>query len=268
MSYIKKLNGAIEQNESLLCIGLDTDREKLPHCLLHHDDPVFSFNQRIIEVTRDLVCAYKPNLAFYEASGIQGIESLKKTLGIIPPGIPVIIDAKRGDIGNSAKMYARAVFEELGGDAVTVSPYLGFDSIEPFAAYRDRGVYILSRTSNPGARDFQDEMIGTKPLYEVVAEKTARWRTEGFHNLGLVVGATQPEVIGRIRRTYPELPLLIPGVGAQGGDIDKVLQESKTSTIAPVIVNASRSILYAFEQATEQVVRNRRLTALITSVSR
>ena len=245
MSFFEKLSEAIEHNKTLLCVGLDTDGEKLPRCLLHDEDPVFTFNQRIVEATQDIVCAYKPNLAFYEASGIQGMESLKKTLGVIPPNILVILDAKRGDIGNSARMYARAVFEELGGDAVTVSPYMGFDSVEPFTAYRDRGVYVLSRTSNPGAVDFQDRMIGTKPLYEVVAEKTARWRTEGFHNLGLVIGATQSEVIGRIRRVYPELPLLIPGVGSQGGDLDTVLQESMTSGTAPVIINVSRSILYA-----------------------
>jgi len=184
----------------------------------------------------------------------MGLRSLKRTLEYIPPDIPIIIDAKRSDIGNSSKMYARSVFEEMGGDGVTVTPYMGFDSVEPFAAYHDRGVFVLCLTSNPGADDFQKQMVGSRPMYEFVASEVRAWWEKGYKNLGLVAGATRAEELGRIRELCPELPLLIPGVGSQGGNLNDVLQMTMTTSSIPVIINASRSVIFAssgedFDQA-------------------
>jgi orotidine-5'-phosphate decarboxylase len=178
-----------------------------------HD--ILEFNRGIIDATADLVCAYKPNLAFYEAFGLEGLVALEKTVKYIPEGIPVIGDAKRGDIGNTARRYAEALFSAFGFDAATLNPYLGYDSVEPFLEYPDKGVFILCRTSNPGALDFQALRCGDVPLYEVVAQKAKEW--DRYGNIGLVVGATYPEELRRIRQLCPQMPLLIPGLGAQGG---------------------------------------------------
>ncbi len=208
---------------------------------------VLEFNKAIIEATSDLVCAYKPNLAFYEALGNEGLDALKGTIKYIPDNIPVIGDAKRGDIGNTAKAYARAIFDNFGFDAVTVSPYLGFDSIKPFIEYRDKGIFILCRTSNAGAVDFQSlrsEMENSyRPLFEIVALKASQWNTYG--NIGLVVGATYPEELKLIRNSHPDMPLLIPGVGAQGGDLASTVRYGIDARGEKAIINSSRQIIYA-----------------------
>ncbi len=207
---------------------------------------VLQFNKAIIEATSDLVCAYKPNLAFYEALGTEGLAILEKTVRCIPGDIPVIGDAKRGDIGNTARAYARALFSVLGLDAATVNPYLGFDSIEPFIDYQDKGVFILCRTSNKGAADFQSLCTDGVPLYEAVAKKAQEWNTYG--NIGLVVGATYPEELKRVRSICPEMPLLIPGTGAQGGDLASAVASGVDARGEKAVINVSRQILYASKE--------------------
>ena len=239
-AFKEKLSGATARNSSLLCIGLDPQVEKMPQGV-----GILEFNQAIIEATKDLVCAYKPNLAFYEALGDKGYEILKKTVESIPQEIPVIADAKRGDIGNTSKAYASTIFDGLGADAVTVNPYLGYDSLDPFIEYKDKGIFILCRTSNPGSEDFQELKIEGKKkrLFELVAEKGAEWNI--FNNIGLVVGATYPEEIKLIRQMNPRMPLLIPGVGAQGGDLKAVVECGADAEGAGIIICSSRQILYA-----------------------
>lgn len=205
---------------------------------------VLDFNKAVIEATADLVCAYKPNFAFYEVLGIDGLNSLQKTIEFIPDHIPVIGDAKRGDVGNTAKAYAKALFNTFGCDATTVNPYLGFDSIEPFLQYKDKGVFILCRTSNPGALDFQSlKCTSDLPLYEIIARKAKEWNIHG--NIGLVAGATYPEEIKQIRQLCPEMPLLIPGVGTQGGDLALAVKYGADAKGKKAIVNISRQIIYA-----------------------
>ncbi|MCJ7670329.1 MAG: orotidine-5'-phosphate decarboxylase, partial [Dehalococcoidia bacterium] len=212
-------------------------------------------NKAIIEATCDLVCAYKPNLAFYEALGTEGLAILEKTVKHIPGDIPVIGDAKRGDIGNTAKAYAKALFSVLGFDAATVNPYLGFDSIEPFINYQDKGVFILCRTSNKGAADFQNLCTNGLPLYEAVAQKAQEWNIHG--NIGLVVGATYPEELKKVRSLCPEMPLLIPGIGAQGGDLASAVGYGVDAQGEKAIINVSRQILYASkEKDFAQAARN------------
>jgi len=217
MKFSDKLSTASKKNDSLLCVGLDPDMEKIPSFLRGADDPIFEFNKRIIDATKDLVIAYKPNLAFYEAMGLEGLKSLMKTMEYIPEDIPIIGDAKRGDVGHSAGAYARAMFDVLDFDAVTVNPYLGTDSIAPFLDYGDKGVFVLCRTSNPSAKEFQD--VGSKPLYQLVAESVVKWNVH--KNCGLVVGATYPGELKKIRELVGEdMWILIPGIGAQGGDLN------------------------------------------------
>jgi orotidine-5'-phosphate decarboxylase len=240
MKFIDKLLNTSRKNKSWLCIGLDPDPELMPGV------DVLQFNKAIIETTSDLVCAYKPNLAFYEALGSEGFAILEKTVKHIPGDIPVIGDAKRGDIGNTARAYARAIFSVLGFDAATVNPYLGFDSIEPFINYQDKGVFILCRTSNKGASDFQDLSTDGLPLYETVARKAKEWNTYG--NIGLVVGATYPEELKKVRSICPEMPLLIPGIGAQGGDLASAVGYGVDARGEKAIINVSRQILYASKE--------------------
>ena len=260
MNFMEKLAGASRKNNSLLCVGLDSDPALMPEGI-----GVFEFNKAIIDATADFVCAYKPNIAFYEAMGNDGLEALKRTRDYIPADIPVIIDAKRGDIGNTAKAYAHSLFEFYGFDATTVSPYLGYDSLEPFIQYGDRGVIILCRTSNAGAVDFQSLKCetngGSKMLFEVVAEKVEQWNTRG--NLGLVVGATYPEELKLIRQRYPDMLLLIPGVGTQGGDLAHVARYGVDANRQKTIINSSRQVLYAskdkdYAQAAGQAARELR----------
>ena len=242
MNFVEKLTKAVQKNGSLLCVGLDPDPKLMPQNI-----GVFEFNQAIIEATSDLVCAYKLNLAFYEALESEGLDVLKRTIKYIPDGIPVIGDAKRGDIGNTAKAYARAIFTNLNCDATTVNPYLGFDSIEPFIKYRDRGVFILCRTSNTGALDFQslrcEADSGYRPLFELVARKASQWNTYG--NIGLVVGATYPEELRLIRQAHRDMPILIPGIGAQGGDLASAVRYGVDAQGKKAIINSSRQIIYA-----------------------
>ncbi len=208
---------------------------------------VFEFNRAIIEATADLVCAYKLNFAFYEALEDEGFDILKRTVKHIPDDIPVIGDAKRGDIGNTARAYARSIFTNFNFDAATVNPYLGFDSVEPFIQYRDRGVFILCRTSNAGAVDFQalrTELEGSsRPLFEIVALKASQWNTHG--NIGLVVGATYPQELKLIRTNHPDMLLLIPGIGAQGGDLAATVRCGVDARGEKAIINSSRQIIYA-----------------------
>ena len=225
-------------NRSLLCVGLDPDPSKLPV------RDVFEFNRAIIDATADLVCCYKPNLAFYEAMGIRGLQALKKTLAHIPKNIPVIGDAKRGDIGNTATAYAKALFGYYKFDAVTVNPYMGYDSVKPFLDYRDKGIFVLCRTSNSSASDFQDlvDNFGMK-FYQTVALRAGDWNKGG--NVGLVVGATFPEELREIRKLCPDMPLLIPGVGAQGGDLELSVRYGVDANKEKAVIVAARQVLYA-----------------------
>ncbi|HXZ95209.1 MAG TPA: orotidine-5'-phosphate decarboxylase [Dehalococcoidia bacterium] len=249
MKFTDKLLNASRKNKSWLCIGLDPDPELMPAV------DVLQFNQAIIEATSDLVCAYKPNLAFYEALGTEGSAILERTVKYIPGHIAVIADAKRGDIGNTGKAYAKALFSVLGFDAATVNPYLGYDSIEPFINYQDKGIFILCRTSNKGAADFQDLHINGLPLYEAVAQKAREWDIHG--NIGLVVGATYPEELKKVRSICPEMPLLIPGIGAQGGDLASAVGYGVDTRGEKAIINVSRQILYASkEKDFAQAARN------------
>jgi orotidine-5'-phosphate decarboxylase len=242
VNFVEKLNSAIKKNKSLVCVGLDTSRELIPSGM-----SVFEFNKAVIDATADLVCAYKPNIAFYEANGEEGLDALNKTVRHIPKNIPIICDAKRGDIGNTSTAYAKALFDYFNFDAVTVSPYLGLDSLEPFLKYKEKGVIIICRTSNKGAADFQSLLCQyegkTLPLYEIVALKASQWNTN--HNIGLVVGATYPEELKNIRQSHPDMPILIPGVGAQGGDLDLAVRYGIDINKRGIIVNSSRGIIYA-----------------------
>ena len=246
MNFVDKLNEAGKKNQSLACVGLDTSPELIPPGM-----SVLEFNKSIIDATADLVCAYKPNLAFYEVQGEKGLDALHKTVQHIPKDIPVIGDAKRGDVGNTSAAYAKALFDHFEFDAVTVSPYLGFDSLEPFLKYKEKGVIILCRTSNKGAADFQSLLYQFEgknmPLYEIVALKASRWNTN--HNVGLVVGATYPEELKNIRQAHPDLPILIPGVGAQGGDLELAVRYGIDADNRGIIINSSRGIIYASKGA-------------------
>lgn len=250
MSFLEKLLAASRQNDSLLCVGLDPELSRLPAHLkdLPVEAAVVRFCREIIEATAPYVCAFKPNVAFFEALGLNGAHILKEVLKVVPVEIPVILDAKRGDIGNTAQHYALAVFDVLGCDAVTLNPYLGFDSVSPFLNYPDKGVILLCRTSNPGARDFQDLSVQApdgqiRPLYEVVAQRVQSWNTQG--NCALVVGATYPAELKVIRALCPTLPILIPGVGAQGGELAAAVSAGVDAHGERAIISVSRSILYA-----------------------
>jgi len=240
-SFFERLAGVQKRNASILCIGLDPEPAKMPKPFRRPDSgaAIARFNCAIIEATSDLVCAYKPNWAFYEALGLEGILALERTLEAIPAGIPIIADAKRGDIGNTARCYAKAIFDVWGADAVTLNPYMGFDTLEPFLEYRDRGVYALCLTSNPGAEDF--ETPGR--LYLRIARTLAENDRHG--NIGLVVGATQTRRIAAVRRAAPRLPFLLPGVGAQGGSARAAVRGAWGERPGSVLVNVSRSALYA-----------------------
>lgn len=245
MTY-SELSNLIFQKQSYLCVGLDTDPRKIPHHLLTEPDPVFAFNKAIIDATADCAVAYKPNIAFYEAQGPKGWESLQKTLDYIPANCFTIADAKRGDIGNTSDLYARTFFDAtaagLSFDSVTVAPYMGHDSVTPFLAYEGKWVILLALTSNPGSADFQRQQIGDQELFESVITTAHTWA--GPDKLMFVVGATQADELSRIRELAPDSFLLVPGVGAQGGNLEQVSRRGLTSA-GGLLVNASRSILYA-----------------------
>lgn len=247
MSFIEKLKNAWASNNSLLCVGLDPDTDKFPHALqsLAKSDAIFAFNKAIIDATHDLVCAYKPQIAYFAAESAE--VALEKTIQYIHthyPHIPVILDAKRGDIGSTAQQYAIEAFERYNADAVTVNPYLGFDSVTPFTAYAERGTILLCRTSNSGAADLQDLPVDGIPLYQKVAI-TARDQWNGNNNCLLVVGATWPEQMAEVRKLVGDMPFLVPGVGAQGGDVAAMVKAGQTADGTGLIISSSRAVLYA-----------------------
>ena len=233
----------IKEKRSFLCVGLDTDLEKIPAHLLETEDPIFEFNKAIIDATKDYCVAYKPNIAFYECLGVKGWQSLEKTLNYIPKNIFTIADAKRGDIGNTSTYYAKTFFEYLNCDSVTIAPYMGEDSITPFLEFKDKWAIVLALTSNKGALDFQAiKNQEGKELFKSVLEKTATWGTP--ENLMYVVGATRAEQIGEVRKVVPEHFFLVPGVGAQGGSLEDVCKYGWNADCG-LLVNSSRGIIYA-----------------------
>ena len=235
----------IRLKKSFLCIGLDVDLTKIPQHLLALEDPIFEFNKAIIDATHDLCVSYKPNTAFYEAYGIKGWQSLQKTINYINekyPEIFTIADAKRGDIGNTSTMYAKAFFEDLDFDSVTVAPYMGKDSVEPFLAFNNKHTIMLALTSNEGAFDFQTKNVDGKELYKVVIETSKTWKNS--ENLMYVVGATKAEYFTEIRQLIPNSFLLVPGVGAQGGSLQEVCKYGMSENIG-LLINSSRGIIYA-----------------------
>lgn len=232
----------IQIKKSFLCVGLDTDLTKIPQHFLLYDDPIFEFNKAIIDATADFAVAYKPNIAFYEALGPSGWESLRKTINYLPKEVFAIADAKRGDIGNTANQYAQAFFKTLHFDSITVAPYMGEDSVKPFLAYEGKWAIVLGLTSNPGSADFQRFSNGEENLFEHVLRKTAEWGTPD--NLMFVVGATHPDDFKKIRAIVPDHFLLVPGVGAQGGSLEDVCTFGLNKDCG-LLVNSSRAILYA-----------------------
>jgi orotidine-5'-phosphate decarboxylase len=243
MSFYERLRAVQEEKDSLLCVGIDPDGAKIPGHLRGNGDPVGDFCLRIIEATSDLVCAFKLNLAFFEALGEPGWATIHRVLDAIPDDVLTIGDAKRGDIGNSAGMYARSLLHDFKFSATTVSAYMGEDSVKPFLDDPERGAFLLALTSNPGARDFQTLKARGKPLFEHIIAKGRKWNSH--HNVGFVVGATKPAQLKRVRQLAPEMPLLIPGIGAQGGDIRSAVRYGCDAHGMMAIINASRSILYA-----------------------
>ena len=243
MTFLAKLRSAQKQHNSLLCIGLDTDVAKVPEFLRTSKNPQYEFNRQIIEATSDLVCAYKLNSAFYEAEGEDGWRAMGETLRSIPAGIVSIADAKRGDIGNSSEQYTGIFFSTLRFDAVTVNAYLGKDSVAPFLESPEHCAFILAVTSNPGSKDFQHLNVGGKSLYEKVVETAMKWNTK--KNVGFVVGATRPGELRSVRKKAPSVPLLIPGIGSQGGSIEAAVRYGCDRQGLMAIINASRSIIYA-----------------------
>jgi len=244
-AFIRQLQESWARSDSLVCVGLDPELERFPSALAQHASPIFQFNRAIIDATADLVCAYKPQFAHYAA--YEAEDQLERTIEYIHrnhPGVPVILDSKRGDVGNTAERYAIEAFERYGADAVTVNPYLGRDALEPFLRHEDKGVIVLCRTSNPGARDLQDLDVGGRKLYHRVAELAARqWNSRG--NCLLVVGATYPRELAEVREITGNMPFLVPGVGAQGGDVDQAVRSGQTADGTGLIISSSRSILYA-----------------------
>lgn len=237
----------IRSKNSYLCVGLDTDIKKIPHHLLSSDDPIFEFNKQIIDATIEYAVAYKPNIAFYESLGSKGWESLQKTIEYIPKECFTIADAKRGDIGNTSAMYARAFFDNMDFDSITVAPYMGRDSVEPFLQFDGKWVILLAYTSNIGSDDFQKLELSTtsKPLYEKVISTSSKWATD--QNFMYVVGATHPAEMKRIRELVPNHFLLVPGVGAQGGSLKEVSEAALTKEIG-LLVNSSRGIIYSSDE--------------------
>lgn len=243
MHFYEKLDAATRAANSLVCVGLDTDPAKIPAHLGTGTDAVITFNRAIVEATADLVQSYKLNLAFYESMGAAGHEIIRKTLDAIPSHVVTIGDAKRGDIGNTSLMYAKAMYEDLGFDATTVAPYMGYDSVEPFLRHEERGAFVLALTSNKGSRDFQYLEVDGEPLYKHVVRTLVKWNEK--RNIGLVVGATHPSELEEIRGLVGDLPLLIPGLGAQGGDVELSVRAGCTADGMRAVYNSSRGIIFA-----------------------
>jgi orotidine-5'-phosphate decarboxylase len=238
-TFFQRLAARCDRTQSSLCIGLDPDPRRIPKYLGSGPETIFNFCAEIIEATADCAAAFKPNIAFFESIGVEGIHVLDQVIQLIPDTIPVILDAKRGDIDSTARHYAHSLYDRLGASAVTVNPYLGHDSLEPFLERKNKGVYILCLTSNPGATDFQLQ----NDLYLRVARKTVDWNTRG--NCGLVVGATKPQYLSSLLSVAPEVPLLIPGLGTQGGDLESIMHVAAGLPLHHLLFNVSRSIIYA-----------------------
>jgi len=250
MNFKDKLEKIIKENNSLLCIGLDPAFGKMPKKILKKKNSIFEFNKSIINETADIVCSYKPQFAFYASRGLDGIKALIQTIAYVHhqyPKIPVILDAKRGDIGSTAEQYAEEIFDVYSADAVTVNPFLGFDSLKPFLERKDKGIIVLARTSNPGASDFQDLKINISPLYIKIAEKVVAWH-KIYKNCLMVVGATWPQQLKEIRDIANDMFFLIPGVGAQRGDLKNTLKYGLTKQKSGLIISASRSIIFASKE--------------------
>jgi orotidine-5'-phosphate decarboxylase len=245
MSFIEKLKDAWKRTNSLVCVGLDPDLARFPRHLEKNAEAIFRFNKEIVDATHDLVCAYKPQIAYFSA--VSAERQLEQTIEYIRsnyPHIPVILDAKRGDIGSTAEMYATEAFSRYGADAVTINPYMGHDSAEPFLRHADRGIVLLCRTSNSGASDLQDLVVDGAPIYEHVAKMIAeKWNAN--RNCLLVVGATWPAQMAKIRSLVGDMPFLVPGVGAQGGDVEALVKAGQTADGTGLIISSSRAILYA-----------------------
>ena len=251
-AFHNRINEAAHDNDSLLCVGLDPDLSRFPATLRDDADvtrAIVTFNTDVIEATADLVCAYKPNLGFYLAHGAAGVAALEETRRRIPQNVPVILDAKVGDIGSTAEAYATGYFDTWDFDAVTVNPYLGEDSLAPFMRRGDRGVLVVCKTSNPGSGDLQDRHLDADgdsvPMYLTVADRVAAWSERWPATLGLVVGATYPAELAAVRRRCPDHPILLPGIGAQGGDLDASVRAGLDSKGGGMLVSSSRSVLYA-----------------------
>ena len=265
MTFTNKLANAIRQHDSLLCVGLDPDIARFPGVLQGRSDAVFEFCRAIIDATANYACAFKPQIAYFAALAAEDqLQAICDYLNQHYPDIPIVLDAKRGDIGATAEQYAREAFERYKADAVTVNPYMGFDSIEPYLQWNDKGVIVLCRTSNPGGSDLQSLLVDRQPLYQHVARLVAQqWNRNG--QCALVVGATFPEEISEVRKIVGEMPLLVPGIGAQGGDIEATVLAGQTRDGTGMMINSSRAILYAkqvdgegFADAAARVARETR----------
>ncbi|MFZ6759081.1 orotidine-5'-phosphate decarboxylase [Undibacterium sp. Ji50W] len=264
MRFIEKLSAAWTANNSLLCVGLDPDVSRFPAELAGKPDAIFTFCKTVIDATADLACSFKPQIAYFAALRAEDqLEAICRYIKTTYPHIPVILDAKRGDIGATAGQYAREAFERYAADAVTVNPYMGFDSVAPYLEWKDRGVIILCRTSNAGGSDLQFLDVGGKPLYQHVAQLVAdKWNANG--QCALVVGATFPNELAQVRALTRDMPLLVPGIGAQGGDIAATVQAGKTANGTGMMINSSRAILYPTALAGESNVAAIRRVALET----
>jgi len=254
LSFYEKLQLTTQKNGSYLCVGLDLDLKKLPENYQKYKEPLYQYGCEIIDQTKDHVNSYKPNIAFFEDAGPAGIEQLKKLIDYIPQEIPVILDCKRGDIGNTAAMYASSAYDFFKADAVTLSPYMGLDSVQPFLQYKGKFCFILIRTSNPSSNEIQNIVLkdGNK-LYQKVAQITSSWADQ--KSIGFVVGATQTEELKDLRTHFPENIFLIPGIGSQGGDIDETMKYGLTKKDQLAIINVSRKIIYPIENTRGQVLK-------------
>jgi orotidine-5'-phosphate decarboxylase len=244
-TFLSKLSDAQASNHSWVCVGLDPVPDRLPHSVQSAENPLRVFGQAIIEATADVVSAYKPNLAFWLAEGLAGITALKQVIASVPGHVPVILDAKFGDVGHTAAAYARAAYDQFGVDAVTLSPYLGVDAVRPFLERPGRAIFLLARTSNPSAGQLQDLAIGDRPIFEEVARLATTWQSDHPGDCGLVVGATYPQELAQLRALARELPFLIPGIGAQGGSLEEAVRYGSTASGIGPLINSSRGIIFA-----------------------
>ncbi|MBR7799138.1 orotidine-5'-phosphate decarboxylase [Undibacterium fentianense] len=264
MTFLQKLSSAWTTNNSLLCVGLDPDVNRFPAELAGQPDAIYAFCKAIVDATANLTCSFKPQIAYFAALRAEDqLEAICRYIKTTYPAIPIVLDAKRGDIGATAEQYAREAFERYDADAVTVNPYMGFDSVAPYLEWKDRGAIVLCRTSNAGGSDLQFLDVGGKPLYQHVAQLVAdKWNTNG--QCALVVGATFPNEIAQVRALIGDMPLLIPGVGAQGGDVESTVRAGRTANGTGMMINSSRAILYAKPVADESYAQAARRVALET----